>query len=162
MRRCSTSAAGAAPFCFSPPSVCRAVGVDIWSTTDQSGNAEAAALENAKREGVADRVKFLTSDMRALPFADQSFDFVTSSLAIHNIRDVEGRKQALSEIVRVLRPAGVALIADIRHAREYAAFVAARPDASASVMDLGWRFWYGGPFAATSLVRIMRQYPASP
>jgi cyclopropane fatty-acyl-phospholipid synthase-like methyltransferase len=34
----------------------RAVGVDLWKTSDQSGNAEAATRRNADAEGVADRV----------------------------------------------------------------------------------------------------------
>jgi arsenite methyltransferase len=34
----------------------RAVGVDVWSTTDQSGNAEQVTRQNAALEGVAERV----------------------------------------------------------------------------------------------------------
>ena len=42
-------------------------------------------LRNAAIEGVQDRVDVETADMRALPFADATFDVVVSSLAIHNI-----------------------------------------------------------------------------
>lgn len=38
----------------------KAVGIDIWSSTDQSGNAMAATEANAKLEGVADRVELHT------------------------------------------------------------------------------------------------------
>ena len=65
--------------------MCRVTGVDIWSTKDQSGNATKVALRNASLEGVSDRVRVETDDMRALPFSDGSFDVVVSSLAIHNI-----------------------------------------------------------------------------
>ncbi len=63
----------------------RAVGVDVWSATDQSGNAEQVTRQNAALEGVAERVELHTADMRQLPFDDGSFDVVVSSLAIHNV-----------------------------------------------------------------------------
>ena len=135
----------------------RATGVDIWSAEFQSGNSEAAVLKNAEAEGVADRVELKTSDMRALPFSDRSFDVVTSSLAIHNVRDADGRKRALDEILRVLKPGGSALIADILNVDDYARLAAARPDMSARVKDLGWRFWFGGPYLPTRLVTITRR-----
>src|SRR3954465_3161160 len=52
----------------------RAVGVDLWSTFDQSGNSAEATRRNAGAEGVADRVELHTADMTALPFEDNSFD----------------------------------------------------------------------------------------
>ena len=135
----------------------RAMGIDIWSTADQSGNSEAAVLKNAAVEGVADRVELNTGDMGKLPFPDQAFDVVTSSLAIHNVEDVAGRERALSEILRVLKPGGAALIADIYHAQDYARFLARRPEASVQVRNLGWRFWFGGPYLPTRLVTITRR-----
>jgi hypothetical protein len=57
----------------------RAVGVDVWSTTDQSGNAEQVTRQNAALEGVAERVELHTADMRQLPFDDGSFDVVLSA-----------------------------------------------------------------------------------
>ena len=84
----------------------RAEGIDLWSATDQSGNRQEVTLHNAELEGVRDRVGVHTGDMRKLPFPDQSFDIVTSSLAIHNIRDEPGRRQAIAEILRVLKPGG--------------------------------------------------------
>src|SRR5205823_14403688 len=54
----------------------RAVGVDVWSTTDQLGNAEQVTRQNAVFEGVAERVELHTADMRQLPFDDGSFDVV--------------------------------------------------------------------------------------
>ena len=64
----------------------RAVGIDRWRKTDQSGNAAAATRRNAVAEGVADRVDLCTADFTALPFGDQSFDLVLSSVAIHNVK----------------------------------------------------------------------------
>ena len=59
--------------------------------------------------------------MRRIPFPDGSMDVVVSCAAIHNLYDARDRAQAIREIGRVLRPGGRALIADIRHSREYAA-----------------------------------------
>lgn len=134
----------------------RAVGVDLWSTVDQSGNREQATLRNAELEGVLDRIELRTADMRQLPFPDQSFDAVTSSLAIHNIRDAQGREQALAEILRVLKAGGTAMIADILHAAEYQRYFALRPNTKVEFRRLGWRFWYGGPQIATALVKVRK------
>jgi len=134
----------------------RAVGIDLWSTRDQSGNCEQTTLRNADLEGVRDRVELHTDDMRKLRFPDRSFDVVTSSLAIHNIPDDEGRARALEEIWRVTKPGGTALIADIRHTGEYARRLAALPGATVERRRLDWRFWYGGPQAVTSLVTMRR------
>jgi SAM-dependent methyltransferase len=91
----------------------RAVGIDLWSQVDQSDNRRSATLANAEAEGVGDRVEVIDGDMRAMPFADASFDAVVSSLAIHNVAEAEGRERACFEIVRVLRPGGRVAILDL-------------------------------------------------
>ncbi len=134
----------------------RAVGIDLWSATDQSGNREEATLRNAELEGVRGRIELRTADMRQLPFPDQSFDVVTSSLAIHNIKDAQGRAQALAEILRVLKVGGTAMIADILHTAAYRRFFSSQPGAKVECRRLGWRFWYGGPQIATALVKVRK------
>jgi SAM-dependent methyltransferase len=102
----------------------RAVGVDLWSGKDKSGNRPEVTLANAAAAGVADRVDVHTCDMTALPFADGSFDVVTSALAIHNIPSAEGRYRAVDEAMRVLRPGGQLPVADFWWmARKYAAHI---------------------------------------
>lgn len=97
----------------------RAVGVDIWSNVDLSGNRPEATLENARRAGVADRVEVHNADAQQLPFADASFDVVISSLVLHNIPSRQGRQQAVREIARVLKPDGRVAILDLRHTSDY-------------------------------------------
>jgi len=62
------------------------------------------------------RVELHTADMTALPFPDASFDVVTRALAIHNIPTADGRRRAVDEAMRVLRPGGHLLPTDFRHA----------------------------------------------
>ena len=127
-------------------------GVDIWNTSDQSGNARDVTLRNATLEGVGDRVRVETSDMRTLPYPDASFDIVVSSLAIHNIRSIADRKRAVHEGFRVLKPGGRLAIADIRTTALYAEALRVLGAVSVERRRLGWRFWWGNPFAATTLV----------
>jgi arsenite methyltransferase len=99
----------------------RAFGIDLWSQVDQGGNSREATLENARIEGVGDRVEVRDGDMRKLPFADATFDAVIANLAIHNISSREGRREAICEIVRVLRPGGEVALMDFKHVAQYAA-----------------------------------------
>lgn len=134
----------------------RATGVDIWSTHDQSGNAREVTVRNASLEGVADRVEVETGDMRTLPFPDGTFDLVVSSLAIHNIRSNADRRLAVAEGYRVLKPGGRLVIADIRATSLYEATLRALGASNVERRRLGWRFWWGNPFAATYLLTAQR------
>lgn len=96
------------------------IGVDIWSQADQADNSAEATLENAKREGVASLVELSNSDARDLPFADNSFDVIVSSFAIHNINVAEGREKAIEEMARVLKSGGQMVLADIHYTAQYA------------------------------------------
>jgi ubiquinone/menaquinone biosynthesis C-methylase UbiE len=131
----------------------RAVGADLWSGRDQSGNSPEATLANAAAAGVADRVEVHTADMTALPFADGSFDVVTSALAIHNIPSPEGRYRAVDEAVRVLRPGGQLLIADFWWvASKYAAHIG-----QGTLRGLGPEYWYGGPWFGITLLHAVKE-----
>jgi SAM-dependent methyltransferase len=135
----------------------RAVGVDIWSTKDQSGNAEQVTRQNAELEGVAERVELRSADMRELPFDAGSFDVVVSSLAIHNVSGAGERAKALREAARVLRRGGKLAIADIRYTRAYASELEACGLKITERRSLGPRFWYAaGPWAATRLVAAIK------
>ena len=130
----------------------RAVGVDLWRRGDQSGNAAEATRHNAVAEGVADRVELHTADMTALPFEDGSFDVVVSSVAVHNVKGRAGRDRAIDEAVRVLRPGGWLLIADLWATRQYCAQLVKLGMADVARRGLGWRLWWSGPWLPTRLV----------
>jgi ubiquinone/menaquinone biosynthesis C-methylase UbiE len=120
------------------------VGADLW-TMDQSGNSREATLANATAEGVAGRVEVVDADMRDLPFDADEFDLVTASMAVHNIRDREGRVQALREAHRVLKPGGRLLVADpFPMMKTYANTLRALGAVQIGQQSLGWRFAFGG------------------
>jgi arsenite methyltransferase len=98
----------------------RAIGIDLWSQTDQAANSAAATLANADAEGVRGRVDVRDGDMRRLPFDDASIDVVVSSLAIHNVPTAADRAIAVTEIARVLKSGGRIGILDIAHVGDYA------------------------------------------
>lgn len=98
----------------------KAVGIDLWRAEDQSNNTANAAIDNARSEGVGERVEVLTADMRTLDFGDETFDVIVSHWAVHNLDKEHDRKTALKEMVRVLKPGGYILLADIERHEEYA------------------------------------------
>ena len=66
-------------------------------------------LQHARAKPLAGGVGFVTGDMMALPFADHTFDVVTTGYGIRNVPRIE---PALAEIRRVLRPGGRLLSLD--------------------------------------------------
>ncbi|ARV58136.1 hypothetical protein BZZ01_05340 [Nostocales cyanobacterium HT-58-2] len=100
----------------------KAIGIDLWYQHDQANNSSAAALSNAATEGVTERVEVKTADMRQLPFPENYFDVVISSWAVHNLDAETDRKKALDEIIRVLKPNGMVILADIVYQLEYAKY----------------------------------------
>jgi arsenite methyltransferase len=104
----------------------RAVGIDLWRTVDQADNSPEAAQANACREGVSDRIRIDTGDARQLPYPDGSFDAVLSHWVVHNLPDANHRQRALDEMLRVLRPGGVLVLADIANIGEYRTYLSSK------------------------------------
>ncbi len=134
----------------------QAVGVDLWRCVDQSGNAIETTERNAAIEGVRDRVELRTADMTDLPFPDEQFDIVISSLAIHNIKAAGGQIRAIDEALRVLRPTGRMVIVDIEAVDSYRQHLIKRGASDVHLRSLGWRMWWGGPWLATSVITAVK------
>jgi arsenite methyltransferase len=98
-----------------------ATGIDLWRAGDQARNSAAETLSNATAAGVSGRVTVQTADMRALPFADGTFDRVLSAWAVHNMPEAEDRSRALGEMLRVLKPGGTLAVTDIEGRGSYPA-----------------------------------------
>jgi ubiquinone/menaquinone biosynthesis C-methylase UbiE len=137
----------------------RAVGIDLWRRAEQSGNGPTAAESNLETEGVRDRCELFTGDMRSMPFPDASFDVIVSSIAIHNIRTRAGRRRAIHEIARVLKPGGRVVIADLFFTRTYESQLRERGFWDVRRQGLGWRFWWGPAYPATAAITASK--PAS-
>ncbi len=104
----------------------RVVGIDLWRNEDLSANRPENTLVNAEIEGVGHRVEIRNQDAQKMDLPDCSFDVVVSNLCLHNLPAPEGRERACREIVRVLKPGGIAVISDYTATREYErAFAAA-------------------------------------
>lgn len=86
------------------------------------------ATENAAKAGV--EVDFRVGDAGAMPFADATFDFIVCRAAFKNFTEP---MQALREMQRVLKPAGQALIIDLRKDASSAAI-----DREVRDMNLPW------------------------
>lgn len=74
----------------------------------------ATGKERAEAEG-ADNVLFQRGDAAALPFLDDSFTLVVSRFSLHH---VESPAEVVAELVRVCRPGGRVVIADMIAAAE--------------------------------------------
>lgn len=76
---------------------------------DISENMIRKATENARRAGVGDRIKFLVSTAAALPFPDDSFDFVMSYASLHHWLEPVA---VFNEVGRVIKETGGIIIRD--------------------------------------------------
>lgn len=119
----------------------KAVGIDIWSGKDLSGNVMENTVRNADLEGVREKIDVQRGDATAMNFPDASFDVVLSNVCIHNIPGKAARDKACREIVRVLKPGGKALISDFIHTADYVkAFEASGVKASRSGLNFLFTF----------------------
>lgn len=76
-------------------------------------NRADSVFENAKIEGVENKVEVKEGDARALPFDENSFDVVVSNFVVHEMKTRQERKQMMREIARVLKPGGRVALVDL-------------------------------------------------
>lgn len=66
-------------------------------------------MYKAKEKDLSDKIIFINGDAATLSFADDSFDVVCCSHALYELKN-QVRKEALSEMKRVVKPDGLVLI----------------------------------------------------
>jgi len=82
--------------------------IDIWPMLEVVGvDLNERYLSLAKKFIRNDKVKLLKADATNLPFANKTFDRIIASEVLEHIRDDE---KAISEMYRVLRPGGIAIV----------------------------------------------------
>ena len=107
------------------PAQAQIVGVD----REPSWVREASA--GAERAGLAERFRYVEGRAEALPFPDTSFDMVTcQTVLIH----VDSPTAVIGEMLRVLRPGGVILVAEPNN--RASSLVATSNTAAASIDEL--------------------------
>lgn len=131
-------------------------GVDLWRSVDQSGNDPATTEANARLNGVADRLTLVTADMTRLPLPDASFDLVTASLSIHNVKPAAGRAAAVTEAWRCLAPGGRLVIVDLPRIREYAVTLGELSGSPVRPRGIGWRMWWSGPWMRSQVLDVTK------
>jgi ubiquinone/menaquinone biosynthesis C-methylase UbiE len=98
----------------------------------------AAAVRKAERQNV--KVDFRPGVIEALPFPDQSFDLVLSSLMLHHLPD-DVKRKGFTEVRRVLSPGGRFVAVDLRPRRF-------------SVHDVLGRLFGGHPARQTGITEL--------
>ncbi|MFC4760289.1 class I SAM-dependent methyltransferase [Fructobacillus durionis] len=135
----------------------KATGIDIWRSSDQSNNSSESATSNIHRLGYEKVANVMTANMLALPFPDNSFDIITASLSIHNLKSNTERAIALTEATRVLKPNGKLLIIDLKYAREYQeTLLHSNQFTTVQSVKNGYNGWWGGPWMATTIITAQK------
>lgn len=134
----------------------KVLGVDTWSRrsmlmSSRGGAEDQIARRNGEAEGVADRCEWKQADVRSLNLDGNRYDLVVSGMGIGVLPTSEQRRLAIDEAVRVTKPGGRLLVADIRHTAAYAARLR-ELGCQVSTRAAGWEAWYGGPWLSTTLI----------
>jgi demethylmenaquinone methyltransferase/2-methoxy-6-polyprenyl-1,4-benzoquinol methylase len=124
-----------------------AVGLDI--------TRRMVELARAKRRSASPL--FLVGDMMRLPFADATFDVVTTGYGIRNVPTIA---PALAEVRRVLRPGGVLLSLDFNKPGSSAMRVAYLAYLTVVGSLLGWVL-HGDPDTYRYIPESIRRYPGA-
>ncbi|MEL7609113.1 MAG: class I SAM-dependent methyltransferase [Bacillota bacterium] len=92
-------------------------GIDYWG--GGWGFSQKQCEENARLEGVADRMEFRRGSASKLPFSDGRFDLVVSNLTFHEVRDSKNKLDAIAEALRVLKSGGEFVFQDLFLVKSY-------------------------------------------
>jgi ubiquinone/menaquinone biosynthesis C-methylase UbiE len=86
-------------------------GIDYWSSIWNFGVRQCE--NNARLEGVAERITFQRGDAALLPFQDESFDAVVSNFVFHEVKSRPDKRMVVREALRVVKKDGVFAFHDL-------------------------------------------------
>ncbi|MBN1375880.1 MAG: class I SAM-dependent methyltransferase [Dehalococcoidia bacterium] len=89
----------------------RIVGIDYWGGKWEYSKEYCES--NARSAGVKERTSFQKASAAQLPFTDESFDAVISNFVFHEVQDVNDKREAIKESLRVLKKDGVFAFHDL-------------------------------------------------
>ncbi len=117
--------------------VARSIGPGGSITGVDPGSQQIArARAKAARRHVSQvSIEFHIGVIEQLPFPDQTFDVVFSTLMMHHL-PAPLKRQGLAEIARVLKPGGRLVIADFAHKQERSGRAARFPAGGSRIQDL--------------------------
>ena len=121
----------------------------------EAGELRRGSPKRLRRDGGA--VEFLVGDMLALPFADASFDLVTTGYGLRNVPNLE---LAIQEIRRVLKPGGRMLSLDFNRPSNVIVRAAYLTYLTAVGAALGWVL-HRDPDTYRYIPASIRQYPGA-
>ncbi|MBI1279967.1 MAG: methyltransferase domain-containing protein [Anaerolineaceae bacterium] len=101
--------------CIKESPTAKGTGIDIYDPYSFGGSA-GVFWKNAEIEGVKSRINLQQVDARTMPFEDERFNVIVSSLAMHHVGDSADQEKATREIVRTLKPGGKIVICDVGRA----------------------------------------------
>jgi ubiquinone/menaquinone biosynthesis C-methylase UbiE len=104
---------------------------------DLSGEAD-IAKENAKLEGVGEKIRIDTGETPKFVYPDNHYDVVVSMLALHNAGESEVCDQLVCEMLRVLKPGGNLAIYDVLRTGQYAATLRAAGAQNVELSPVSW------------------------
>jgi len=87
------------------------MGIDYWGKN--WNYSQKICQNNAKIEGVEDRVAFQKASAASLPFEDEEFDAAVSNFVFHEVRDVRNKREVIREALRVVRKGGTFSFQDL-------------------------------------------------
>lgn len=127
-----------------------ATGIDLWKNVDQADNSMENTNKIISSKKFKADVNVQTADMVKLPFENEQYDYVVSSLAFHNIKPKLKRTEALLEATRVLKSGGTLIIVDTGHKqREYVSTLKKQGLKNIRINHYGVIGWWTGPWMAT-------------
>lgn len=86
--------------------------IDIFDGCNQARSCPEGTCQNLAAQNVLDHAVLHTASFCNMPFVDDSFAFISSSLSLHNA-STKDQKAGILECARVLKPGGMILVVDL-------------------------------------------------